>query len=348
MNRLHSVLICLIFFGFIFGISLERVQADEKSTVKRMYKYDDTEEKRQDVVLRGDSECTFCHEEEDSPALLRIGKTKHGTVADKRTPTCTSCHGSSRNHLKKPEGQDRPPPDITFPKRNPSVMADYTIDPDFGQVKLPKTAVATMNGMCLKCHKENKLMFWASSAHSTQDVACTSCHELHTSSDRVMHAIEQPKVCFTCHKTQRALFQRPSHHPVPEGQMVCSDCHNPHGSSGLKSLKKDNVNETCYQCHMEKRGPFLHMHPPVAEDCRICHNPHGTTVAGLLVSRPPYLCQECHSSSSHRSQVASLPGSPSTNPQLIGTVARGCLKCHTNIHGGNSSENVTRGGRYFR
>ena len=191
-------------------------------------------------------------------------------------------------------------------------------------------------------------MFWASSAHSNQDVACTSCHELHTDNDRVLHSGEQPKVCFGCHKNQRALFNRPSHHPVPEGQMVCSDCHNPHGSAGPKSLKKDTVNETCYQCHMEKRGPFVHMHPPVQEDCRICHNPHGTSVAGLLVSRPPYLCQECHSSTSHRGQLASIPGSASTSTSAVGTVARGCVKCHTNIHGGNSNENIRKDGRYFR
>ncbi|MBF0613488.1 MAG: hypothetical protein HQL55_20440, partial [Magnetococcales bacterium] len=42
-----------------------------------------------DAVLRGDAECTICHEEEDSVALLAIGKSKHGTLADSRTPTCT-------------------------------------------------------------------------------------------------------------------------------------------------------------------------------------------------------------------------------------------------------------------
>ena len=46
-----------------------------------------------DLVLKGDAKCTRCHDETDSPKLLSIGKTKHGTTADGRTPTCTSCHG---------------------------------------------------------------------------------------------------------------------------------------------------------------------------------------------------------------------------------------------------------------
>ena len=56
---------------------------------------DKTDEKApdKDIVLRGDAKCTRCHSVEDNPDLFAIGKTRHGTVADGRTPTCTSCHG---------------------------------------------------------------------------------------------------------------------------------------------------------------------------------------------------------------------------------------------------------------
>ena len=57
-------------------------------------------------------------------------------------------------------------------------------------------------------------------------------------------------------------------------------------------MKRDSVNETCYACHMEKRGPFVHTHEPVAEDCSNCHNPHGTTAENLLKARPPFLCHQ--------------------------------------------------------
>ena len=64
-----------------------------------------------------------------------------------------------------------------------------------------------------------------------------------------------------------------------------------HGSVGPALAKRDSTNETCYTCHAEKRGPFVNQHQPVAENCAICHNPHGSIIAGMLVSRPPMLCQ---------------------------------------------------------
>ena len=41
-------------------------------------------------------------------------------------------------------------------------------------------------------------------------------------------------------------------------------------------MKRDSVNDPCYPCHMEKRGPFVHNHRPVSENCGICHDVHGT------------------------------------------------------------------------
>ena len=84
--------------------------------------------------------------------------------------------------------------------------------------------------------------------------------------------------------------------------MACSDCHNPHGSAGPKLLAKNTVNETCYTCHAEKRGPFLWEHQPVNEDCTNCHTPHGSNITPLLKSRPPFLCDECHDGP-HNSQA---------------------------------------------
>lgn len=191
-------------------------------------------------------------------------------------------------------------------------------------------------------------MFWEGSAHATQGVACNSCHDVHAGGNKMADKQQQTEVCFTCHKEQRAQLHRPSHHPVLEGEVACSDCHNPHGSTGPKNLKKDSVNETCYTCHMEKRGPFVRSHQPVTEDCTICHNAHGTVSANLLAYRVPYLCQQCHNATDHPvnanlylhpNELPGLPSARTDNSRLLGTVGRGCLNCHTNIHGSNSTEN---------
>src|SRR3954471_5854729 len=80
---------------------------------------------RQDKVLKGDAKCTRCHDEGDDYPVLAIGKTKHGTVADGRTPTCTSCHGESETHMNKPaDAAERPRPDRTFSKKSSTPIAE--------------------------------------------------------------------------------------------------------------------------------------------------------------------------------------------------------------------------------
>ena len=59
-------------------------------------------------------------------------------------------------------------------------------------------------------------------------------------------------------------------------------------------IKADSVNELCYKCHTEKRGPFLFEHAPVREDCVSCHEPHGSNHKRLLVQKLPNLCWNCH------------------------------------------------------
>jgi DmsE family decaheme c-type cytochrome len=128
-----------------------------------------------------------------------------------------------------------------------------------------------------------------------------------------------------------------------EGKVICSDCHNPHGSAGPQQLARNTVNEVCYQCHAEKRGPFLFEHQPVREDCTNCHNPHGTNQPRLLAVREPWLCQQCHGEPSHPSRLYSGTGIPPNGAveQLLG---RSCTNCHSVIHGSNHPS----GSHFFR
>lgn len=290
-----------------------------------------------DIIMSGDARCTRCHSdvnggEVDNYPILPIGRTKHGTRADTRTPTCVSCHGESDQHVRaKGKGTDRPLPDWVFGKK---AAAD------------PKSA----NKACLNCHEGGKLMHWSGSIHARRDLPCSSCHQIHAGEDRATTRETIAEMCMSCHKEKRAQFARPNHHPVPEGRMVCTDCHNPHGSAGPKLMQKDSVNETCYTCHMDYRGPFLWSHPAVRQDCALCHNPHGTVTAGLLKMRPPFLCQQCHEPANHRGNFPSVGGTNTLN-NTVGanglTQGRGCVNCHTNLHGGSNPSNAF-GSRVFR
>jgi len=276
----------------------------------------------------GPEVCAGCHEAQVKSFL----GTKHGNKVDARTPVsqggCGSCHkGDPAKHVSEGGGKGVG-----------------------GMVSLSAKTISQgdKDKLCLSCHqKDSSRMHWLSSTHANRDTGCTSCHQVHTSHDKVRDKLTQPNVCFTCHKEQRVQINKPSRHPVLEGKVSCADCHNVHGSNP-KQMAKSSVNETCYSCHMEKRGPFVHNHQPVTEDCGICHQAHGSTIAGLLKSRPPFLCQDCHATSGHPSQNAGLPNARTTSTSSLGTSLRGCLNCHINIHGSNSTENKATAGRFRR
>ena len=104
----------------------------------------------------------------------------------------------------------------------------------------------------------------------------------------------QPELCLQCHQMRRAQLQRSSHMPYREGKVTCTSCHNPHGSPNPSQLIQSTVNENCYSCHAERRGPFLWEHPPVMENCANCHEPHGSSNPQLLKVRMPRVCDSCH------------------------------------------------------
>lgn len=265
----------------------------------------------------GAKACLDCH---DTPPATLILKTPHGQRGDSRTPfashDCETCHGASPEHVRKQEGEaDRPPVKVRFGKDSP-------------------TPVAEQNKVCLDCHEGGLRMNWQASPHHNSDVACASCHTIHAGKDPVLVRASQPDICFTCHVTQRAQYRLRSRHPILEGKVVCSDCHNPHGSFGPTLIKAVSVNELCYGCHAEKRGPFLWEHAPVRDNCTTCHTPHGSTQERLLKVRTPLLCQQCHVESFHPSTLysgTSIPP-PAGGERLV---AKACLNCHSQIHGSN-------------
>ena len=270
---------------------------------------------QQAVAQASVNTCLTCHGSD--PKVTAILKSPMAVMGNSRTPFaqggCIVCHGDSKKHV----AMQQPYPDIVFTGPHASPVAER-------------------NKVCLTCHQAGLRMNWQGSQHQRNDIACTSCHTAHAAKDPVLVKKTQPAICFTCHAEQRADSFKFSHHPIREGKVVCSDCHNPHGSPGPKLLKELTVNETCYTCHMEKRGPYLWEHAPVRESCLNCHTPHGSTQPRLLIERPPYLCQECHANSGHQTQPMSATNLPGAIAENFRGFGRGCVNCHSQVHGSNS------------
>lgn len=201
---------------------------------------------------------------------------------------------------------------------------------DPADVVSPKKAKIAANAACLSCHENRKHnALWQGSGHEAAGLGCVDCHAVH--SPRLLRGgapiANTNELCLSCHATTRIAMTQRSRHPLREGKLACVSCHNPHGAATEKLVAADSVNDLCFSCHQELRGPFLWEHSPVREDCLTCHRPHGSNHDKLLVARAAQLCQSCHLQGRHQT-VAGLDSS-------VWNSNRSCLNCHSQIHGSN-------------
>jgi DmsE family decaheme c-type cytochrome len=259
-------------------------------------------------VLEGENaqieRCAECHETQVEAFKTSLhGKRGFELRSDK---ACDTCHGPSDEHVE-------------------------TGDKDKIRV-FGSLSSAEKSEICLTCHESGQRMYWDGSTHHARGLACQDCHSMHSGKSegaQLKEAVEAD-VCFGCHKQKASQFFRASHHPIREGKVSCTDCHNPHGTESEKLIDAQRVNDKCYECHAEKRGPFLWEHQPVREDCTTCHEPHGSNHLKLVNARLPFLCQRCHSDTRH-------PGTLYDQGQINSTrlFNRACTNCHSMIHGSN-------------
>ena len=271
-----------------------------------------------DYSRKGADTCFACHDDQTALAIFR---TKHAVPDDSRSPfgheqlQCESCHGPAGDHSGRVRrGQERPP-----------VMA-------FG--KNATSAVADQNNNCINCHDGDIGNAWHVSDHDSNTVSCAGCHTSHADNDPVLTTATQVEVCFDCHQQQRTQSMKPYAHPLRQGEMSCNDCHSAHGDSSELLLTRQTLNDTCYDCHAETRGPYLWEHAPVSEDCSSCHDPHGSNQPGMLSMRAPLLCQSCHSQDGHPSLPQDDRGLPGIAPSQF-LLGQSCLNCHSEVHGSN-------------
>jgi DmsE family decaheme c-type cytochrome len=247
--------------------------------------------------------CLGCHDDVHGP----YSETAHGRAFNfnprnsLQALDCEACHGPRSRHIEDPTDE----------------------------LALATLTATQQSAICLQCHQGGHQMHWNSSAHKTAEMSCSACHiVMEKRSDRnLLSAQFEPAVCYSCHANIRAEAQKVHRHPIRDGKVSCSDCHNPHGSVTRGMLTGGSVNETCYQCHQDKRGPFLWEHAPVRENCLTCHEPHGSNNPGLLAQKGAAQCVSCHQYGGHINQFR--------YNRVSTPYANGCVNCHMTVHGSN-------------
>lgn len=273
----------------------------------------------------GSMVCKTCHPD----VWFRFFRNAHfkSVASGRESPEntgCEGCHGPGKAHVQAHGGKATI---VGFSELAPKQILDR----------------------CLRCHSQSLARAnIRRSPHSLNDVACTQCHSIHKpATPKFLLAKSQPELCFGCHSNIRSDFSMPFKHPVDQGFMSCTDCHNPHGTflptwrmAGRPSLVDQALpnEEACLKCHSDKRGPFAFEHPPVrVEGCEMCHFPHGSTNSRLL-RRPLVftMCLECHNGAGTFGRTGTGVPSLSQAHNLADPRYQNCTNCHVRIHGSNS------------
>lgn len=205
---------------------------------------------------------------------------------------------------------------------------------------------------CAACHTKEAKEF-EHSTHARLQIpeggpkaqGCEACHgpgSLHAEAGGgrgvggMINPSKDSSACFACHLEKKAEFKMAFHHPVLEGKMSCADCHNPHGEDvrPWSATSIQDVNEACFKCHKDQRGPFVWEHEALREGCTTCHKVHGSVNDKMLVARDSNLCLRCHTQMNFPTIGNSAHGS--RLPQ--GTCFSG--GCHTAVHGSNFDEHL--------
>lgn len=274
----------------------------------------------------GERACRSCHR----PEVATFARSAHAPLmTDPHLPPdrrgCEGCHGPGSAHVQ-----------AIVEKREPIHILGYA-----------RLRPEEASRLCLRCHGATmKGSQWHRTAHARAGIGCIQCHQIHSPSDEQstprMEPLSLPFVsakapssrllkgeehalCGACHAREAHEFHLNSRHPVIEGRLRCSDCHEVHPSKATVKRTRWNK-EMCVQCHPDKVGPFAYEHEPVAgwmgDGCLECHRPHGSPNPRLLKLFSRGLCAQCHTEKG-------VQHYPSRNCWESG--------CHVAHHGSNNS-----------
>jgi predicted CXXCH cytochrome family protein len=256
--------------------------------------------------------CESCHGAGKAHVEAGGDKTKIRTFENEtpkqKSEACLQCHSGKEEHNNYRRGEhwrnDVGCTDCHSPHMTAATLGN-TITPNFLRKNVPsalqplgpfpatatdvapqKMLIKPETQLCMSCHNETKSQFTQPFHHRVLEGAmkCSDCHNAHGGfqAKQTRLAVGADQACFKCHADKQGPFVF-EHAPAKiEG---CTMCHDTHGSSNPKLLKRTSVAQLCIECHTdahEKGGApgtpsFHNLTTARIQNCTTCHSKiHGS------------------------------------------------------------------------
>ncbi len=204
-----------------------------------------------------DETCLMCH---DSVANDRHSR-RTGAHANSEAVNCLSCH--SIHSAEEPVG----------------------------------LVARTQPALCATCHTQAASFKNKPYTHrmGRAGLSCSSCHDPHArpGKENIRLTAAGEVACLGCHSDKRGPYVF-EHGAMHGGDDVtgCLNCHEAHGSSNPKQLKRATVMQVCIECHsplthdtLGSQPPSFHnLNQPRYQNCTTCHTAvHGSNRSPALI-----------------------------------------------------------------
>jgi DmsE family decaheme c-type cytochrome len=254
--------------------------------------------------------CSTCHEDQVK-AFLHNPHARGSVVKGEVPPaTCATCHEGAEEHAKEADPSKVSKPVGFKGSENTCMLCHDTVtdrisrragmhsnteqvnclschsihhgNPGSHLVARPQLA------LCGSCHTQAASTFNKPYAHRLDrgGMACSSCHEPHgrpAKSTRSLAMVNHLRAtqsgevpCTNCHAEKRGPFVF-QHGAFSVGE--CTNCHETHGSTNAKMLRRAEVWQLCIECHsptgsgtLGSQPPSFHnLNSPRYRNCTSCH-----------------------------------------------------------------------------
>jgi DmsE family decaheme c-type cytochrome len=231
---------------------------------------------------------------------------------------CESCHGPGSGHVQAGGGRDTIP--RAFSKLQPQAVLDTCLTCHAQSITranirrsehtladivctnchsvhrspAPKNLLKTeqQRDLCYGCHTTVRAQFSMPFQHRVNEgsIQCTDCHNPHGAFTPSWNMATRPRMvdqvlgneepCLKCHIDKRGPFVYEHGAVRVEG---CETCHNAHGSTNARLLKRPIVTPLCLECHtgngnfgrtttgVPRQTPYHNVSSPQFQNCTACH-----------------------------------------------------------------------------